>query len=928
MKIKNKILLSNSAIVIAAILIIIFSVLLILNRGIENQTQTLLNDLGVQSYQRIQAGSNLLQLLISRFCQDIQFITTDISRQKKVREGIHKGQWKSIFGYAETVCKKDNVDFLIFFDKDGKQLVAWPSQVDSLYTEALFKELPLFRKFDRYIHDEDLVDVPSFSSFEKWTRIVHASYGYDIDDDYGIVLLTVSIIPNEYSDEILGYVLAGITSRRFSPLFNQFNQTTGYVSLLIDEKIPIVWAGFTGNRNELKETLYSSFNDLVSSQSLSDSAGRFMVGGREYHIYSRSLFNPPLPTISVSPYASSISVVTGESSDLLITPRDKIVQHAEITKNNIILFSFFITIIILILSVFLVSHIGTKISEPIQTAAEISDKIALGDLDQYLDEPGSDETNRLFKSMNIMIKNLKELESDNREQLKMLEESNEKNERILAAIQEGVVLIDSNTQGIIDINPSGAALLGATREEIIGDSILQYIPRNMEYSIDNNFNDHTDKYTEGILLTTIGNQLSILKSAVPIRLGDRECLVQSFMDITPLKQAQEQSRILELKLQQAQKMEALGLLAGGVAHDLNNVLSGIVTVPDLLLFDLPEDSPIRSTVQDIKTGGMKAAAIVKDLLALARRGITQFEVVNLNDIIVIYLNSPEYHNLMSFHPDVNIDLNLEKDILNIMGSPVHLSKTIMNLVTNAAESMPDGGRIFISTKNYNFDPRQESSTDFKKGDYVLLNITDSGLGISKENIHRIFEPFYTKKVMGRSGTGLGMAVVWGTVNDHKGFIDVQSSEGAGTTLKIYFPGTQNTQYKKTAKFSLDSYLGNHEAILVVDDDEGQRKLASAILNRLGYNVSVVASGEQAIEFLKSNTADLVVLDMIMDPGIDGLDTYKKILEIHPKQKAIIASGFSDDERVKEALRMGVGKYLKKPYSIEQIALVVKEELEK
>ena len=263
-----------------------------------------------------------------------------------------------------------------------------------------------------------------------------------------------------------------------------------------------------------------------------------------------------------------------------------------------------------------------------------------------------------------------------------------------------------------------------------------------------------------------------------------------------------------------------------------------------------------------------------------------------------------------------------------MGSPVHLSKTVMNLVTNAAEAMPKGGTIVITTHSQYIDSPIRGYDDIKEGDYAILTVSDTGIGISSEDIQRIFEPFYTKKVMGRSGTGLGMAVVWGTVKDHKGHIDIQSTPGQGTTFTLYFPVTRKELRGQEEALPIEGYMGKGASIVVVDDVEEQREIASRILKKLGYAVTAVASGQEAVEYMKNNSADLLVLDMIMDPGIDGLTTYRKILELHPAQKAIIASGFSETERVKEVQRLGAGTYVRKPYTMEKIGLAVKEELEK
>jgi len=399
-------------------------------------------------------------------------------------------------------------------------------------------------------------------------------------------------------------------------------------------------------------------------------------------------------------------------------------------------------------------------------------------------------------------------------------------------------------------------------------------------------------------------------------------------EITVRKHAEEKIRESEEQLRKAQKMEAIGTLAGGVAHDLNNVLSGLISYPELILMDLPADSPLKSSLLAIKKSGERAANIVQDMLTLARRGVAVSEVVDLNDIIWDYLQSPEYERLRQTHPDLTLESSLEPDLLSIAGSPVHLSKTVMNLVSNAAEALIDGGTITISSENRYIDKPISGYDDIEEGDYVTLTVSDTGIGIAAKDIESIFEPFYTKKAMGRSGTGLGMAVVWGTVKDHKGYIDVQSTEGQGTRFFIYLPACRQPSPRKESRPSIEDYRGRAEFLLIVDDIKEQRDIASGILTKLGYRVESVSSGEEAVDYLKTRTVDLLILDMVMDPGIDGLETYRRILEIHPAQKSIIASGYSESERVKEAQRLGAGAYVKKPYLMEKMAVAVRKELDR
>jgi CheY-like chemotaxis protein len=300
----------------------------------------------------------------------------------------------------------------------------------------------------------------------------------------------------------------------------------------------------------------------------------------------------------------------------------------------------------------------------------------------------------------------------------------------------------------------------------------------------------------------------------------------------------------------------------------------------------------------------------------------------MNGIIADLPKLPEFKGLSSYHSSVQIKHDLEPDLPNISGSSVHLGKTLFNLVSNGCESMPKGGILTIRTASQYLEKPIEGYDEVRKGDYVVLSVSDMGGGISEADLKRIFEPFYTKKVMGRSGTGLGLAVVWGTVKDHDGYINVQSEEGKGSTFTLYFPATREEITSEHEPVPVSQYMGKGESILIVDDVEEQRNLAADMLKKLNYRISSVASGEEAVMYLKSHPCDLLILDMIMDPGMDGLDTYKRVLEIFPKQKAIIVSGFSESDRVHAAQALGAGAYVRKPYFIEKLGLAVRKELDR
>jgi PAS domain S-box-containing protein len=397
-------------------------------------------------------------------------------------------------------------------------------------------------------------------------------------------------------------------------------------------------------------------------------------------------------------------------------------------------------------------------------------------------------------------------------------------------------------------------------------------------------------------------------------------------DITERKHANEERRSLEERLQRSEKMEVLGQLAGGVAHDLNNVLGVLSGYSQLLLLEIPEGSPVRGHAETILQSTEKGAAIIQDLLTLARRGVTVSDVINLNGVVSGFLKAPVLEKMKDHNPRVTFRAECDENLLNIKGSPVHLEKTLMNLVSNAAESISGRGEVTIRTESRYIDKAIGGYDEVREGDYAVLTVSDTGMGIPAENKDKIFEPFYTKKKMGRSGTGLGLAIVWGTVKDHNGYIDVQTKVGEGTTFTLYFPVTREELTATDQLESMERYMGNGESVLVVDDIAEQQDVASRLLTRLGYKVHMVSSGEEAVEYLKGNRADILVLDMIMAPGIDGLETYQRVLEINPRQKAILVSGFSETDRVKKAQKLGAGAYVKKPYMMEKIGVAIRDEL--
>jgi len=390
-------------------------------------------------------------------------------------------------------------------------------------------------------------------------------------------------------------------------------------------------------------------------------------------------------------------------------------------------------------------------------------------------------------------------------------------------------------------------------------------------------------------------------------------------------QSEERERELHSRLTRAQRMESIGLLAGGVAHDLNNILGPVVGYPDLLLASAPADAPYRADLKEIRDSALQASAVIQDLLTLSRSGTTPHRPVDLNDVVVSFMTGSTYQALRTENPGTEVETALDDARPCLAGSKSHLLRVLANLVTNAFEAMPAGGRLRLATRREHLREARRSYETIEPGEYALLEVDDTGTGIEPDKLDRIFEPFYTTHKRGRSGTGLGLAVVYGVVKDLHGFIDVESTPGRGTSFTLYFPLVHERPEEQKERQEL---LRGTEKLLVVDDTREQRELARHILSHLGYDVVTVENGPSALEHLRHARADLVLLDMIMEDGFDGLDTFREILKLHPGQKCVICSGFAETARVKEAQELGAGRYLRKPYTVGGLSRAIREELDR
>ncbi len=456
----------------------------------------------------------------------------------------------------------------------------------------------------------------------------------------------------------------------------------------------------------------------------------------------------------------------------------------------------------------------------------------------------------------------------------------------------------------IDISEMTAALHQSLLSAILLSSLLLFLSYVILY------------YSFGSLIEKIYNLNLSLEGS------NQELEDQVQKRTRELLQEIEERKEVEEKLNRAEKMEAIGLMASGVAHDLNNILSGVVSYPELLLMRLPEDSQMRQPLTSIKESGLRAAAVVADLLTVARNSAKIQVCENLNALVLEYLQSTEAEGLRVEHPGVVVSADLAPDLPKISCSSVHVNKCIMNLVLNAAEACTVAGEISISSGLCALPDAAFPDVLLPEGDYVFLAVADNGPGISGQDMGHIFEPFYTKKKMGRSGTGIGLTVVWNCMQDHGGSVSVQSDQQNGTVFTLFFPVGPDADCSVLTALKPQNIRGRGECILVVDDEPHQRDIATQILTELGYRVQAVGSGEEAIAYVKGHQVDLLLLDMLMEPGLDGGETFAEILKIYPEQKAIIVSGYSNTEQMEKVLALGAGAFLKKPYTLEQLGSAV------
>ena len=505
-----------------------------------------------------------------------------------------------------------------------------------------------------------------------------------------------------------------------------------------------------------------------------------------------------------------------------------------------------------------------------------------------------------------------------------LKASEERSKALAEASWEGIVVYHNGL--LLDANKQFYDMFGYQPEELQGKRVIEKIfSTTSRPDLSLMIQDKTFNCYQAQGIRKDGTTFPTETICRSIEYQGKDAYVCAIRDISQRVKADLEKIELQKKLAIASKMETLGVMAGSVAHDLNNILSGIVTLPELLLTQMGSKNEYTETIKAIKDAGKEAASVVSDLITVARGATAKKKVCNLNTVIENYTATMQGSARDSRLDGIALTIDCDLEIPNSYCSVVHINKIMMNLIGNAAEELKGHGNIVVSTKSVTIDKQFMGYESIDEGEYIVVSVSDDGPGIKDEDIKKIFEPFYSKKTMGRSGTGLGLAIVWNTLHDHGGFIDLKSNND-GTTFDLYFPATTDGIVEEKGMLSVNAFRGHGEKILVVDDQKQQQQITCNLLNTIGYNADSVGSGEEAIAYVNEQPVDLLILDMIMENGINGRETYEEILKHHPKQRAIIASGFAENDEVKRALDLGANQFVKKPYTIIQMGLAVKQTL--
>jgi len=511
---------------------------------------------------------------------------------------------------------------------------------------------------------------------------------------------------------------------------------------------------------------------------------------------------------------------------------------------------------------------------------------------------------------------------------KSLEDSEEKFRLVFRTIPDPIILIQASDGKIVDVNKGFEREYGYDRIEVIGTNVMTLYAwenvkdRNRFYSSFGK-REHIDSM-ETTLTGKDGIQKSVLVSSSIIKINNEDHALSIIKDISGLKKAQEDLLEKERQLRRVSKMEAVGTLAGGVAHDFNNIVQ--IISGNLQLLMIKDNDSIKDQLDGMYVASMRGADLAKRLLTFSRRVESQLQSIDVNEEIRIA------HKLLDRAATgpvmVNIDLELDTNLPFGLADPTQLNQVITNLCLNAKDAMPKGGHIRITTNLVELDESYcEKYRDATPGIYIKVCIIDTGIGMSTTIQERIFEPFFTTKEQGK-GTGLGLAVVYGIMQSHGGYISVYSNVGEGTEFKLYIPVSNYKELDNMPREKDIELRGGKETILMIDDEEDIKTIGSRILTMYGYEVLFASDGASGLDVFYSDREkiDLIILDLIM-PDMSGGEVLKQIISKYPETKIIVVSGYSSSAPINDAINMGAKSFVNKPYTLKELLQEVRKILD-
>ncbi len=583
--------------------------------------------------------------------------------------------------------------------------------------------------------------------------------------------------------------------------------------------------------------------------------------------------------------------------------------------------------LIVLQSLLIVIFVARVVVKPIIQLTDASRQIAEGNLSKQVNVRSRDEIGELSASFNHMTSKLRlsheELERKVKTRTQELSEEKERLSVTLKSLGEAVVTTDEKGQ-ITLLNKAAEELSGWTQQEALNLQLHEVVrvvdeksgdrPINLVDSLFEASGVATTNH-ECALISKNGAKRIVAETGSSIRDAQNRIIGAVFVlrDITG-------QRKLEAQLIQSQKMETIGTLAGGIAHDLNNQLTPVVGYLDLIITDVDPKSPVHQLLTEAKDSAIRCVDIVSRLKNFSRPSDLKKSVFSMDKIL------EEMNKFLRkiFPSNIEIKINYEKNLWLVEGNETEIQTVLLNLATNAKDAMAQqGGKLVITARNIDFDSNNSKLGQAAKR-CVVIDVQDTGAGISTDGLSHVFEPFFTTKRK-QGGTGLGLSMVFNIIKSYGGWVDVSSQSGLGTTFHIYLPATNKEKSVNVEDEQLIESAPPNTTILFADDEETVRQLGKLFLERLGYNVLLAQNGPDALEIYQAekNHIDLVIMDMTM-PKLTGVQVLGMLLEINPNCKIIISSGHTQEASTQELIRKGAKDFLAKPYTISPLSLMVKK----